>query len=119
MRPRTNSETERFARSLRKAPSEAEVALWYEIRRGQVQGVRFRRQVPIGPYVADFACLPLKLVIELDGGQHSDALDYDAQRTSYLEKHGFRVLRFWNNQVFTERPVVLDAIWYAVEERQR
>ena len=58
MRPKTDNGTERFARTLRRAPTEAELALWYELRRNQMQGVRFRRQVPIGPYVADFACLP-------------------------------------------------------------
>ena len=84
-----------------------------------MQRVRFRRQVPIGPYVADFACLPLRIVIELDGGQHGEALDYDTTRTSYLERQGFRVLRFWNRQVFTERPVVMDAIWAAVEASKR
>jgi very-short-patch-repair endonuclease len=96
----------------------AERRLWHHIRARQVNGARFRRQVPIGPFVADFACLDPKLIIELDGGQHSDAIGYDESRTQLLARLGFRVLRFWNADVFRDLPVVLDTVWHAVEEER-
>ncbi len=76
--------------------TEAEKVLWQELRRGGIPGTRFRRQVPIGPYVADFACLKSRLVIELDGSQHLERTTYDDERTKFLETQNFRVLRFWN-----------------------
>jgi very-short-patch-repair endonuclease len=66
-----------------------------------------KRQYPIGPYIVDFICLSQKLIIELDGSQHLDPIIYDAERTQYLEDFGFRVLRFWNNEVFQQLPSVL------------
>ena len=71
-------------------------------------GLKFRRQYPIGPYVVDFVCLDQKLVIELDGGQHAVQVSYDNKRTEYLEHFGFRVLRFWNHDVFAQFEVVLE-----------
>ncbi len=76
--------------------TEAEKVLWQELRRGGIPGTRFRRQVPIGPYVADFACLKSRLVIELDGSQYLQRTTYDDERTKFLETQNFRVLRFWN-----------------------
>lgn len=76
-----------------------EALLWKQIR-GSALGVRFRRQHPIGPYIADFACLRPKLVIEVDGGQHQES-EYDARRDAYLRSRGFVVLRFWNEDVWS------------------
>jgi very-short-patch-repair endonuclease len=86
-----------FARQLRGAMSDAESALWRRLRRRQLMDWRFRRQVPIGPYIADFACLEKNLVTEVDGGQHNALVDAD--RTVYFEARGFTLLRFWNNDV--------------------
>ena len=79
--------------------TDAERALWHRIRHRQVEGHRFRRQVPIGPYIVDFACLNAGLVIEVDGGQHNDALEEDRVRDAWLNARGYCVLRFWNNEV--------------------
>ncbi len=80
------------------------------LRQDQLDGHRFRRQVPIGPYIVDFACLASKVVIEVDGGQHTEALDYDAARSAWLEARGYQVLRFWNNDVLSNTDSVLMVI---------
>ena len=98
------------ARELRKGMTDAERLLWSRLRRRQVHGLRFRRQHPIGPFIADFACPQAGLVIELDGGQHALAKDKDAARTRWLEQSGYRVLRFWNNDVLTQIDAVLQVI---------
>jgi very-short-patch-repair endonuclease len=85
------------ARRLRRRATDAERRLWSRLRAQAFHGLKFRRQHPIGRYVVDFACLERALVVELDGGQHSVAVD--ARRTAAIERHGFRILRFWNNQV--------------------
>ena len=102
------------ARELRKNLTDAEQALWQIVRGRQVSGCRFRRQAPIGPYIVDFVCLEKRLVIEVDGGQHIERAHYDDVRTAWLEHAGFRVIRFWNNQVLEEVEAVRDAIWMAV-----
>lgn len=114
MRPSSEAQAQKFARVLRSATTETERALWQELRRGKIPGTRFRRQVPIGPYVADFACLKSRLVIELDGSQHIERTDYDDQRSKFLEAQKFRVLRFWNGAVSSEREAVLETIVWAV-----
>jgi very-short-patch-repair endonuclease len=86
-------------RRLRQNPTEAEIRLWSKLRLKQIGGHRFRRQVPIGPYIVDFICLARRLVIEVDGGQHAAESDRDDVRTAWLERQGFRVHRFWNNEV--------------------
>ena len=91
------------ARELRRNLTDAERALWQVLRNRQVSGYRFRRQAPIGPYVVDFVCFEIRLVIEVDGGQHIERADYDEGRTAWLEGAGFRVIRFWNNEVLLER----------------
>ena len=101
------------ARQLRANPTDAERALWSILRKGQIPGHRFRRQAPIGPYIVDFVCFENKLVIEVDGGQHAEQADYDDARTAWLESQGFRVLRFWNNQVLQEMDAVREAVWLA------
>ncbi len=94
-----------FARGLRARMTDAEHRLWYHLRDRRLLGHKFRRQVPIGPYIADFACLPLRLVIEIDGGQHDAAVD--GLRTACLHEQGFTVLRFWNNDVLRDTDAVL------------
>jgi very-short-patch-repair endonuclease len=88
------------ARKLRKNMTDAERALWARIRRRQILDCKFRRQQPLGDYIVDFVCLEKKLIIELDGGQHIEQEEYDSRRTHWLEEQGFRVLRFWNHDVF-------------------
>ena len=87
------------ARKLRREQTNAEGKLWYLLRNRRLAGYKFKRQFPIGPFIADFACAELKLIIEADGGQHADQKTYDARRTHWLESEGWRVLRFWNNEV--------------------
>jgi very-short-patch-repair endonuclease len=86
-------------RELRNNPTPAERALWQQLSARKIAGVRFNRQVDIGPFVADFASRSLRLVIEVDGGNHAEQADADAQRTRVIESYGFRVIRFWNNDV--------------------
>ena len=114
MRPLSTASAQAFARQLRRTTTEAERALWQELRRGKIPGTRFRRQVPIGPYIADFACLKTKLVVELDGSQHADRTVYDDERTAFLNARNFRVLRFWNGQLFGECDAVIETIVWAV-----
>lgn len=79
--------------------------------------MKFRRQVPLGPYIADFVCFGSRLIIEADGGQHTDQVEYDARRTTYLEAQGFRVLRFWNMDILNDTDAVIDAIAIAAREQ--
>ena len=104
-------------RRLRNAPTDAERLLWQRLRARQMDGCKFRRQHPFGDFILDFACLDRKLVIELDGSQHAERVEADAARTAFLEQAGFRVLRFWNNQVFEEMEGVLEVIWQALRVR--
>jgi very-short-patch-repair endonuclease len=97
------------ARRLRKQPTDAEMRLWSRLRRRQVGGHRFRRQVPVGPFVVDSACLEARLVIEVDGGQHVGS-ERDAVRTEWLEGQGFRILRFWNDEVLRSTDDVVEAV---------
>jgi very-short-patch-repair endonuclease len=87
------------SRELRNNATPAERKLWQYISNRQLSGVRFNRQVPIGPFICDFVARTLKLVIEVDGGQHALNVQQDNNRTAFLEQHGYRVMRFWNNDV--------------------
>jgi very-short-patch-repair endonuclease len=107
---RTNEEITANARSLRSNMTDVERILWRAIRGRQLHGYRFRRQHPIGPYIADFACLEKKCVIELDGGQHQNQTDYDENRTMFLQRQGWQVLRFWNNDVLHQLDGVLSTV---------
>ena len=108
--------TARFAHELRANPTPAEVRLWSVLRKRQRSGARFRRQHLIGPFVVDFCAPRLKLIIEVDGGQHVDLQEYDQRRTAYLVAKGYRVLRFWNNQVMDDLNAVVIAIENAIDE---
>ncbi|HEX7129710.1 MAG TPA: endonuclease domain-containing protein [Rhodanobacteraceae bacterium] len=99
-----------FARTLRQAMTDAERALWYQLRAKRLLGWKFRRQQLIGTYIVDFVCFEAKLVVELDGSQHAEQVDADARRTAWLESQGFRVLRFWNDAVLKEMGPVLAEI---------
>jgi len=101
------------AKRLRGQPTDAETKLWYRLRRKQIDGLRFRRQSPVGPYVVDFLCADAKLVVEVDGGQHTWRADEDAKRTMCLESQGYRVIRFWNNEVNENIDGVLESILQA------
>jgi very-short-patch-repair endonuclease len=96
----------------------AEQKLWWKLRELAPGGSHFRRQATIGPYFADFACHTTKLVIEIDGGQHNMAtqLKRDVKRDAYLRRNGYRVLRFWNNEVRGNVDGVLSVIWDALEK---
>jgi len=100
---------------MRQQPTEAEARLWNFLRAKQFFGLKFRRQQPWQNYIVDFVCHEIKLIIELDGGQHNEAdkLDYDQQRTAILELEGYQVLRFWNNDVLTNTDAVLETIHLA------
>ncbi len=104
----TKGSAKKFSASLRRQPTDAERVLWQRLR-GQQLGVKFRRQHPFLNYVLDFACLEPKLAIEVDGGQHAQS-ERDARRDRDLEAAGFRVLRFWNNEVLTQVDAVLERI---------
>lgn len=104
------------ARSLRKNAPDAERRLWQVLRMRQLNGARFRRQRPIGPYILDFVCLEKKIAIELDGGQHSQSRAYDKARDTWLRNQGFVVLRFWNHEIFTELETVKQVIWRILAE---
>ena len=97
------------ARKLRRDQTEAEKVLWSKLRNRQLEGAKFVRQFPIGPYVADFACRSLMLVVELDGGQHAEN-PADVERTRVIADSGFRVIRFWNSEVLSNLEGVLECI---------
>jgi very-short-patch-repair endonuclease len=88
------------ARTLRANQTDSEARLWGELRSRRLQGWKWRRQAPIGPFVADFFCPAARLVVELDGPQHADQTDYDARRTRFLAQRGLRVLRFESGHIW-------------------
>ena len=104
------------ARPLRRTSTEAEQRLWHRLRNRQVGGFKFKRQETIGPFIADFACVECKLIVEADGGQHND--DRDRERTAYLQGLGWRLLRFWNNDVLQNTDGVLESILLACSEKK-
>lgn len=99
----------RAAKTLRTTMTDAERKLWSRLRNRQLRGCKFVRQLPIGPYIADFACREADLVIELDGGQHAES-ERDTLRTQELARHGYAVLRFWNNDVLNNMDGVLTSL---------
>jgi len=105
------------ARELRRNPTDAERRLWQELRRRQIRGVKFRRQQPIGNFIVDFVSFEPRIIIEVDGGQHAEQVAYDEKRTRWLEAQGYRVLRFWDNEVLADIEAVMQAVFDAVEQR--
>ena len=102
-----------FARHLRTNATDEEEKLWHELGARRFADYKFRRQVPIGPYIADFVCHSAKLVIELDGSQHAES-QRDIVRDAVIASHSYRILRIWNNELTHARNSVLEAIWHAL-----
>jgi very-short-patch-repair endonuclease len=107
-----NKEQVGFARELRQRHTDAEKALWTKLRNRELEGVKFRRQQPIGPYIVDFVSFQRRLIIEIDGGQHNEGREKerDEKRTTKLKERGYRIVRFWNNEVLTNLEGVLERI---------
>jgi very-short-patch-repair endonuclease len=100
-----------LAKALRKDQTEAEKRLWILLKARQLEGLKFRRQAPIGNYTADFVCFEARLIIEIDGGQHAAEDSKDLERSAWLQSQGFKVLRFWNDDVLVNTEVVMNMIW--------
>ena len=98
------------AKTLRAEQTEAEQRLWYHLRANRLGGLKFKRQKPLGPYIVDIVCMEHALIVEADGGQHAENQAYDQKRDNWLREQGFRVLRFWNNEVLGETEAVLERI---------
>jgi len=98
------------AKALRKDFTDTERLLWKYLRAKQMEGYKFRRQEPIGSYIVDFVCQEKRIIIEVDGGQHSVERERDNKRDNWLEEHGYKVLRFWNNEVLTNTEGILEVI---------
>jgi very-short-patch-repair endonuclease len=107
------------ARALRQSSTDAERLIWSHLRNRQLAGFKFRRQHPVGPFFADFACLEAKLIVEIDGGQHfePEAAEKDRRRTAALKNSGFDVMRFDNRQVLLETDAVLESILNQLQAR--
>ncbi len=99
-----------FARRLRIEATDAERKLWQLLRAHRFQDFKFRRQQPIGPYIVDFVCFEAGMIVELDGGQHSETVECDRQRDAWLQNEGYRVLRIWNNELFENEVGVMEKI---------
>ena len=104
----------RFAKSMRRQPTDAEAAMWKMLRGGRILGHKFKRQQPIGDYIVDFVCFERRLVIEIDGGQHSESAD--RERSRWLRAKGFAILRFWNNDVLSQPEGIFDSISRALRD---
>lgn len=98
------------AKTLRTHQTEAEQRLWYHLRAHRFMGLKFKRQKPMGRYIVDFVCMERRLIIEIDGGQHAEQLEYDQHRDMWLRSQGYTVLRFWNNDVMQQLEGVLEQI---------
>jgi very-short-patch-repair endonuclease len=109
-----NIRSTKLARALRHNESDAERNLWSRIRNSRLEGVKFRRQQPIGNYIVDFVSFEKKIIVEVDGGQHNDSIKIisDKQRTAYLEGKGYRIIRFWNNDVLEN----IDGVLMKIQE---
>ena len=108
----------KFAKSMRHTATDAEKFMWQLLRSKRFMNLKFRRQHVIKPYIVDFYCHEIGLVIELDGSQHGmdDAIEYDAERTKFLEALGLTVVRFWNHDVLSRKDVVLEDLWRACSD---
>jgi very-short-patch-repair endonuclease len=115
LRPPNSTVLLEVAHRLRAKSTDAESELWFHLRASRLNGLKFRRQHPIPPYVVDFYCESARLVVEADGSQHNESVD--AVRTRFLESRGLKVLRFWDNEVLTSMEGVLEAILNAVGNR--
>ncbi len=116
MRP-VRRQISRHAASLRRNMTDAERAIWYAVRDRRLAGCKFRAQSTLGPFVADFLCVERRLIVEIDGGQHNE--EVDAARTRYLKRRGYRVIRFWNNDVLQNLDGVLQVLLMKLEEQKK
>ena len=118
MTQKMNSQLLQFAKSMRHAATDAENLLWQLLRVKHFMVLKFRRQQVIVPYIVDFYCHEIGLVIELDGSQHGmdDAIEYDAERTKFLEVLDLKVVRYWNHDVLSRTDVVLEDLWQRCSE---
>ena len=103
------------AKQLRRELTQEERGLWYLLRSRRFSRYKFRRQYPVGHYILDFACCEARLAIELDGGQHDERYEYDVQRTVWLNKKGWMIMRFWNNEPWQNEEAVLERIFEALQ----
>ena len=115
IKPPLPTKTRQHARELRQRGTDAERKLWYHLRGGRLNGMKFRRQHPIPPYVVDFYCDAHKLVVELDGAQHNEGVD--RERSRFLAAQGLKILRYWDNEVLQQADAVLAAIVDVAENR--
>ena len=106
----------KFAKRMRHQPTNAETLIWTALRGARLQGFKFKRQQPIGSYIVDFVCFKHCVIIEIDGGQHGDEISKDQARSNWLQSQGFRILRFWNNEVIERQDDVLESILRALRE---
>ena len=118
MHKRTTPKIFGHVKQLHRNMSPAEAKLWKHLRAHRMGDVHFRNQYAIGNYIVDFCAPRKKLIIELDGSQHLEQKEYDGERTKYLESHGYRVLRFWNNDVMSNMETVLEVIWSVLNEKK-
>ncbi len=102
------------ARALRRNQTDVERLLWQKLRNRQILSFKFRRQFPIAPFIVDFCCLELRLIIELDGSQYFEQASYDEERSLYLAQPGFKVIRFWNNEIIENTEAVLEKIFLVI-----
>jgi len=114
-KPPLPSRSRGFARDLRQTHTDAETRLWYHLRSGRLQGLKFRRQHPVPPYVLDFYCDSAKLAVELDGSQHVSEID--EPRTRFMQDQGIAVIRFWDNDVLSNTALVLEKILASAQTR--
>jgi very-short-patch-repair endonuclease len=106
------------ARHLRQAQTTAEKLFWHGVKAKRFESYKFRRQFPIGDYFVDFACVSAKLVVEIDGGQHCDSVA-DVKRTEYIERKGYKVIRFWNDEILRNIEGVLTSLSLTLSRRER
>ncbi len=107
------------ARRLRREQTKPEDIFWHEVRNRNFLGLKFRRQVPIDKYIADFVCEQEKLIVELDGDQHAENEEYDEARTRVLESHGYRVIRFWNGDIYKNLDGVFEELRHLVGDERK
>jgi very-short-patch-repair endonuclease len=98
------------AKTLRTNQTDAEQRMWYHLRAHRFMGLKFKRQKPLGHYIVDFVCVEQRLIIEIDGGQHAEQVEYDQHQDAWLRSQGYTVLRFWNNEVMQQLESVLEQI---------
>jgi len=99
-----------FAKTLRSSQTDAEKKLWHCLRDKRLGGIKFKRQQPLGPYIVDFCSFESKVIIELDGGQHAKEAEKEAKRTRYLSERGYKVIRFWDNEVLSSVEAVQEVL---------